>query len=596
MPQVPARSGEAPARSQAQTKGEEMNLNRMTTRPLDVPRSRRRHGLRALTSMPAGKVVPIAAVPLLREDAVRSGRMRLSFEMNETAEILMNAVYVDVKAYLVPFLAFERFQGSMDVLNRSYKGQPPLDGRPVIPFVETHAMGAHGSKPIYKYLGLHAKPTTNVNTMIAEAYNLVWNYRAANRSPEITPRSRLDTSLAPAFWKHENFAHIVPDFDQAVIDGEVALNVVAAQLPLSGTAALTGSAPVTGIGLTGTAQTGGARNNVRESTGSTANYTKGWLNFDGTLGTSEAEISIKSLSGGDYPDIRAQLAGNGGVNLSAVFAEMQENGITVSLSNIDLARKTQAFARIREQFAELDDEWVIDMLMDGLSIPDQALKQPMLLAQATNVFGMSKRYSTDADALTASAVNGMTMAGLNIRVPRLATGGVIMVTAEITPEQLFERQKDPFFHLGSVGELPEYLRDTLDPEKVEVVTNDYVDVDHDTPAGTFGYAPLNHKWTGVNYKIGGKFHRPEVNAAFDEDRQRIWAVETENPVLSADFYLCTAIHQKPFLDTVADPFEAVAIADFDIEGNTVFGGVLVEAMNNYQAVMDKAPTDRIEKA
>ena len=170
-----------------------------------------------------------------------------------------------------------------------------------------------------------------------------------------------------------------------------------------------------------------------------------------------------------------------------------------------------------------------------------------------------------------------------------------MVTAEVTPEQLFERQKDPFFHLGSVEALPEFLRDTLDPEKVEVVTNDFVDFDHDTPNGTFGYAPLNHAWNRVHYNIGGKFYRPEVDGEFDEDRQRLWAVETQNPTLSADFYLCNSMHTKPFLDTEADPFEVVAVGDFIIDGITVFGGVLVEAMNNYDKVMEKAPTDRIEK-
>lgn len=560
-----------------------MNLNRMTTRPLQVPRSKRRHMVRALTSMPAGKVVPIAAIPLLREDDAR-GRMRLNFEMSETAEILMNAVYVNVKAYFVPFLAFPRFGGSMDILNRSYKGQPAIAGGSVVPWIETHAMGAHGSKEIYKYLGLHAKTATNVNTMFAEAYNLIWNFRASNRSPQITPRSRLDTTLAPAFWRHENFAHIVPDFDEDVIDGEVALNVVASELTVKktggGNPSLTytpaGNKDVKAVGAGGTGSL-----KFAGSGGSSAMYANG-----NTIANNAAFVE-----GAFVNDVMATAK----ADLTGVYAEMAENGLTVSLSNIELARKTQAFARLREQFSEHDEDWIIDMLMDGLSIPDQALKHPMLLADVTNVFGMNKRYSTDADALSASAVNGMSIAELSIRLPRIATGGVIMITAEVTPEQLFERQKDPFFHLAAVSELPEYLRDTLDPQKVEVVTNDYVDVSHSTPNGTFGYAPLNHKWNRAAYNVGGKFYRPAVDAGFDEDRQRIWAVETANPVLSADFYLCTTMHTKPFLDLVADPFEAVAVGDFSIGGNTVFGPLLVEASQNYEAVMAKAPTERIEK-
>ena len=546
------------------------NLNRMSTRPLDVPRTTRLRGENTLTSLPAGKVVPLMAVELLREDALRAGRVSVNLEMLETAEILMNAVYVDVKAYLVPWLAFERFAGSMDLFNRSYKGVA-LGEDPVLPFISTFTKGAHGAEAILKYMGKHGKPTAALNDMYIEAYNAIWNFRAQNRSPSITKRVVTDKTLAPAFWRHENFAHIVPDFDQAVIDGEVALNVANARLPVSG------------LAITGAGAAGSNLSNNKEADGTTSTYAKGW-----------AAASIQEVTGAGQAFVRvrerADLAG-----FPDVFAELEDNGITVSLSNIELAKKTQAFARIREQYAEHDEDFIVDMLMDGLSIPDQNLKQPILLGQFTNVFGQTKRYSSDADALDASATNGMTGGKLNLRVPRLSTGGIIMITAEVTPEQLFERTQDTLLHTTAVAQLPEYLRDELDPEKVEVVRNDYIDTAHATPAATFGYAPLNHKFHKRQYNVGGKFYRPSTDGTADEVRQRIWSVEVANPTLSADFYLCTTMNQKPFLDTVADPFEAVAIGDFAIEGNTVFGGVLVEAMSNYEAVMQKAPVERIDK-
>lgn len=533
------------------------SLNRLTTRPLDVPRSLRMRGENTLTSLPAGKVVPLMACEMLREDALRSGRVEVGFEMLETAQMLMNAVYVDVKAYLVPWLAFERFAGSMDLFNRSYKGVA-LGEDDVLPFISTFEKGAHGAEAILKYMGKHGKPTANLNDMYIEAYNAIWNFRAQNRSPSIAKRLVTEKTLAPAFWRHENFAHIVPDFDQAVIDGEVALNVVNAQMP------------VRGVGVVGGQNTSGSGS------------------FLDTVG---ARTAANVYSSGLR--IEAEVGTNGAPQ---VFAELQDNGITVSLSNIELAKKTQAFARMREQYAEHDEEFIIDMLMDGLSIPDQALKQPILLGQFTNVFGQRIRYSSDADAMDASATNGMSGGKLSLRVPRLATGGVIMITAEITPEQLFERTQDTLLHITDESQFPEYLRDELDPEKVEVVRNDYIDTAHGTPAGTFGYAPLNHKFHKRQYNVGGKFYRPSSDGTADEVRQRIWSVEVANPTLSAEFYLATTMNQKPFLDTVADPFEVVAKGDFVLEGNTVFGGVLVEAMNNYQAVMDKAPVDRIEKA
>lgn len=516
--------------------------------------------------MPAGKMVPIAAVPLLREDAIRSGRLRFSFEMMETAEILMNAVNVRVTAYLVPMLALERFNGSMDQLNLSYQGKPPMEGEQVVPYFETQAFGASGTNKVYEYLGLHGRADQLVNTTYLEAYNAIWNFRARNRSEDLAEknlRTRLQTDLAPAFWSHDMFRHIVPDFDQAAIDGEVPLNVVESNLAVRGIA---------------------FSNNT--SGGTRSGYdTKGLVEYPvakstADVGATGVVIKQKQLSGSEYvPD---------------VWAEMSDNGITVSLSNIELARKTQAFAKLRQQYNAHDD-WIINLLMDGISIPDQAFKQPMLLADKTTVFGMAKRYASDGDNLTESVVNGATFLDLSIQLPRIGVGGVVMVMAEVTPDQLFERQEDPFLHTIDHETLPQYLRDTLDPEKVDVVTCGEIDVDHDTPDNTFGYMPMNGRWNINIPRVGGKFYRPDIDAGFDEDRQRIWAVETKNPTLSTDFYICTNIHTKPFVVTNQDPFEVVTQGEIFIEGNTVFGGHLIEATDDYEKTLAVAPQERIEK-
>jgi hypothetical protein len=546
---------------------------RTATHPIATPRTMRRQSARGLTSLPAGKMVPIAAFPLLREDSVRSGRLRFSLESMETAEVLMNAINVRFMAYLVPNLALERFNGSMDQLNLSYEGKPPMEGEAVVPFFETAAFGAHTANKVYQYLGLHSRPDELVNTSYLESYNSIWNFRAKNRSPDLALRTRLQDDLAPAFWHHDMFRHMVPDFDQAVIDGEVPLNIVADSLRIRGLGRRDSAQPTYAEGV-----------QVLEG---------GRVDRNGALipGTQELKTYGASVNGAD---VLMHVSGTADSRIPAVFAELEQNGITVSLSNIEMARKTQAFARLRQQYNQHDD-WIINLLMDGISIPEQAFKQPMLLAEKSTVFGMSKRYASDSGNLTESVVNGATFLDMSIQVPRIGVGGVIMIVAEITPDQLFERQEDPYLHTTSVETLPQYLRDTLDPEKVDVVQNSRIDVDHDTPDATFGYEPLNARWNIDTPRIGGRFYRPEVDAGFDEDRQRIWAVETQNPTLSTDFYLCTNIHTKPFVTTGQDPFEVVTVGDVFIEGNTVFGGHLVEATDDYEKVLAVAPQDRIEK-
>ena len=542
---------------------------RMKTTPIPVQRTSRPSAHRVLTSFEPGFMIPVLAIPLLREDSVTGAAFRIAFEMKETVEILMNAVNARVLTYLVPKTALDRFDG-MDAINKSYEGVPNVEGGDVIPWFETMAAPAHGVNKILTKMGKHFKPGTNINTEYVEAYNQVWNFRAKNRSPDIAPRNRLDATLAPAFWLHQTFAHIVPDFDQAIIDGEVALNVVNSKMP------------VKGIGLKSDA--------IGSSTSLTFNET-------GTFGSRTAQGWVENGGTGTGPGGAGFVIARDMETTSApdVWAELQDNGIAVSLSNIEMARKTQAFAALRRQYNGHSDEYIIDLLMDGISIPDQAWKQPILLADTQTQFGMSKRFATDAANLTESVVNGATIIEQRFSVPRVPMGGVIMMVVEVAPEQLFERQKDPYLHATSVDQLPQFLRDTLDPEKVVIVKNDEIDIDHDTPNGTFGYAPLNHEWARNMPQIGGKFYRPEVDAGFDEDRQRIWAVETQNPVLSEDFYLCTTMHQKPFVETTGDNFEALIRGNAVIRGNTVFGGALVEATNDYAEVVEEQPNDRIEK-
>jgi len=542
---------------------------RMRTTPIPVQRTTRPASKRVLTSFEPGYMIPVFAMPLLREDSVAGAAYRIAFEMKETVEVLMNAVNARCLVYLVPNTALDRFDG-IDSINKSYEGLPPIAGADVVPWLETMVAPAHGTNAILKKMGLHARPGTTINTAYIEAYNQIWNFRAKNRSPDITLRTRLDATLAPAFWQHQTFAHIVPDFDQAIIDGEVALNVVNSKMPVKGLGMFTAGASAASVAVTESGMTSG-----------TVTYPQSWA-VDNGGGDQKARVFMKrdTSVAGNYAD---------------VWAELQDNGITVSLSNIDMARKTQAFAELRRQYSGHSDEYIIDLLMDGITMPEQAWNQPILLGDQNTVFGMSKRYATDAANLTESVVNGMTFVEQRFTCPRVPMGGVIMMVVEVTPEQLFERQSDPYLHATSVDDLPQFLRDTLDPEKVVIVKNEEVDLDHDTPTATFGYAPLNHQWAKSVPAIGGKFYRPAVDAGFDEDRQRIWAVETQNPVLSEDFYLCTTMHQKPFVETTGDNFEVLVRGDAAIRGNTVFGGMLIEATNDYAEVVEEQPADRIEK-
>ena len=121
-------------------------------------------------------------------------------------------------------------------------------------------------------------------------------------------------------------------------------------------------------------------------------------------------------------------------------------------------------------------------------------------------------------------------------------------------------------------------------------------MNHSTPNGTFGYAPLNHEYQRDLVNVGGKYYRP-ANDNFDEDRAKIWTVEATDPTLSDDFYLVSSLHKKVFSDQVADSFEITCISDVEITGNTVFGEGLIEAdtTSDYEAITAEVDSARIDK-
>lgn len=529
--------------------------------PVVVPKSVRRDDIRLLTSGYGGKNLPLGYIPLLREDSC-SGNITFNFEMMETAEMLMNAVNVTVFAHLVPMLALERFKGSMDRLNRSYSGiyDDPSDPD----FFDTHAPDpATQTDRVYGTMGMHWKDEDKVNTAVLEAYNAIYNFRAKARSKHLPLRTNLTSTLAPAFWNHTDLAHIVPDFDQAAIDGEVPLNIVSGSLPVRGLGILDGVNPTAGPV------------EVIDQRGDRT-YQQHWTDAQGLR-------------------MEAYKADPADPWTPRIFAEMQENGVTVSLSNIEMAKQTRAFAEMRAAYRGVSEEHVIDLLMQGIRVPEEQMSQPILLGRQSTIFGLTRRYASDGDNLSKSVSNGMTSVSMNVRTPPINTGGVIMFTAEIVPEQLFERKKDYFFYAQAPDDLPNAQNDYLDPEKVSIVPNAHVDVLHSDPDGTFGYAPLNHQWKRNLVRVGGKYLRPEVNAGFDEDRQKIWASESVDPALTEDFYLVNDLHHKVFASSNEDPFEISARGSFNITGNTVFGRGLEEASDDYQTILDGVDQTRLDK-
>lgn len=294
--------------------------------PVSFSRTRRMSKGRVLTSGDAGKILPIKADPVLREEGF-SGNINVSVEMMETSEKPVNAIVAKAMTYFVPYLAFDQFNGSIDELNRSYSKEDGIAGSPVSFFeknkyyngsaVVTDSTptdmdtGDNGRAEFYGTMGLH-HGVADMNNSYVQSYNAIVNHRRKARSTSLAQRNEFEHDLAEAFWPNEGNSHIMSDFDQKLIDGEVSLNGLTFKAPVR---SANYYSPVNNSGVVQTAKSHPASN------------------------TAPTTISATEYA----------------FDVNQIWAELTEGGdATMSLADIEQARKTAAFAKIRAAYDGID--------------------------------------------------------------------------------------------------------------------------------------------------------------------------------------------------------------------------------------------------
>ncbi|AXL15635.1 major capsid protein [Microviridae sp.] len=523
-------------------------------------RTRRHDYVSAITSSFGGKFVPLSIVPLLREDGVLNSTLSINLQMAETADMLLNPVRVSAMAYLVPKLALDRFK-DMGTIDRSYASEPEIDGS-VVPWFET-AVASDDIHEIHRTLGLHVPGGQTYNTDYVESFNAVWNYIALQRSSSLEKRDRLASSLPPAFWEHTQMRHVVPTFDAAMVEGNIPITFVSGSDELDIF----------------------RRSNAQAWKVMTAGTDNEQGNGELTSASSVGQLRVPAAGGTTDSSLDP---------MGGLYAKLAAEGVQISLANIEQARETRAWSELRAQYQGISEDWMIDQLLAGIRLNDEVLKQPILLDHADTVVGMSERYATDGDNLAKSVADGRTSLSLKLRAPALQTGGCVVICGQVLPEMIYERQRDYYFRAETVDELPNRTADELDPQPVETIKNGEVDESHAMQDDLFGYAPLNHRWMRRAPKVGGKYFRSNPTDPWDENRNRIWSTEVENPTLGPDFYLSSTLSHEVFADSNTDPFEWWVTGDVGIEGLTYFGATLREALGDYEAIEAQVPTERLK--
>ncbi|UIB81389.1 major capsid protein [Flyfo microvirus Tbat2_93] len=549
-------------------------MARQSTSPVQFNQSTRRDTAVLMTSARAGVVVPLGYVPLLPGDSA-SGRVGFDVALKEMPKPLLNAVHANFQAWFVPKSAFPQFAGRDELMHamtgdpiKSLKGAT-TEERAAPNFFQMTGAGAatnaFAASELATTLGLHVAAGSTVNSDIVDAFNLIYNFRLAAHSSRLQRRKYMSesvpdsTTLPPAFWPSSRLSRVVPDYERALVVGTLDLDVAAGRLPVLGLH-VDNSAP-------------GAAKDVRQ------------LTRTGTVqSTPESHIASTLYT------TRAANAANAAISRQ-IFAEMGGEKVTVSLADIDSARKTQAFAKLRTAYAGNDatgfdnDDTIVALLMQGIAVPEDQFKRPWLLDSRRVPVGFAERFATDAANLDASVTLGRASAALSLNVPQQDTGGVIIFTVEVLPERVDERMSDEWLYMSSFDQLPNALRDVQRPEPVDLVPNRRVDAKHSSPNGLYGYEPMNDKWNRDFTRLGGDFYQATPGAGWTENRSAIWQTEIVNPTFSSTHYLAPApFPHDVFSDQNADAFEAVCRHQLTIVGLTQIGDVLQENGDDYAAI------------
>lgn len=539
-----------------------------STTPISFPRTLRNDNQSLLTTGRAGEVIPFGFVALFREDSA-TGRVTVSAELAEMPKPLENAVIGRLQTWFVPRPALPHFSG-LDEYTHAYQGknitQLGAAGRTPPALFDTISHSAvyataNGSE-FMRATGLTVEANETTNTDYVDAYILVQNFRLAAHSSKMTrydyyqEDNTAALELKPAFWPRNRFHSVVADYESALVTGALDLDVAA------------GSIPVTGIGPTGLSATG---------------LTAGYYDSKGQNVTSGSAITIEGSGSANTSTERHFQVEIDGSGYPEIFADMASQTVQTTLASIDMARKQQSFAKMvaamdGNQYSGFnnDDVLILD-LMNGFTVPNELLNRPWLLDNKTGVFGMQERHATDAANLDDSVTVGQLVLSTSINVPTANYGGIIFSTFEYMPERLYPRASDEYMKVTTEAQLPNALRDSLNPEPVEIVLNGEIDTAHTTPGGTFGYRELNAKWNRDRTLLGGDFQSLTPGTPATAARTALWQPEYVDPVLTSDHWLCPHPFPQDVFSVPGNDTVTLSVrVECTIRGLTQFGASLVE--------------------
>lgn len=477
----------------------------------------------------AAKLCPIMATPFIAGEGGLI-EQRLHIELDPVAGRLVSQTWAKVMQVFVPVQACDALLNASD----DTAGITEIIRRKIMEGETLFALENEGE--LTKRMDINPRPVSGakrVSSIARIAHNAAVNHLRKRRYIYADLLDAADNSLTPAII-HET---VLDRFGGALdpdehINGNVALGFSADQLPISG------SAPVTGVSFDGSMSAnidGAARFKTTAELVSVGN---------GADGTPAVRFARKSNATNTQPDINADLT-NAFVDLSGMSAG------GVSLIDFYNAQKADQLVRRMREVAEAnpdDGEDAVLRWVFGLSV--DSAKNPWVLYENRFPLMEAGQAATDGAGIIDEVMITKQTNVINwaVPVPKTELGGIVITFLQVTPDEVIDEQPHPILSdsWGAINHASSMMR--LEPEAVAYrdLFSDITTVADETDTKFYTGANALKK-TYIDYGFNRQVDPDTVDA-----KTVVWNYAIPAGVTPENILYPETFSQYPFLDQNAE--------------------------------------------